>query len=63
MPTSNKNLLTFTVIGVVVFAFGQTIHALGYAQAQADCKHQNKLIGANIHNELSSHMATPPASF
>lgn len=48
MPTSNKNLLTFTALGVLMFVFGQAAHTLGYTQAQADCKHQQGMINAQL---------------
>ena len=68
MPTSNKNLLTFAAMGVLMFVYGQAAHTLGYTQAQADCKHQNAMINTNLHNELASHSNNigshpPPALF
>ena len=55
MPTSNKNLLTFTTMGVLMFVYGQAAHTLGYTQAQADCKYQNAMIITNLHKEQLLH--------
>jgi hypothetical protein len=55
MPTSNKNLLTFAAMGVLMFVYGQAAHTLGYTQAQADCKHQNAMITTNLHKEHLLH--------
>jgi hypothetical protein len=58
MPTSNKNLLTFTTIGVLLTMLGSAAHSLGYQQAQADCEHKLKMTN-NSSDVMLSHF--PPS--